>query len=200
LTTIINSLCNMLIVTYCNCVGLSKILDCDFYVASTGLKYLKMCVYGDDILWIIDLSHYGRSISVDYVTFVINVMGSLGFRCVNPETEGPVQLETIYTASFLKRGFRKSGTYWLAPLDVDSIVDSVLWWKKGSENFRVGDYSRNVHNQCLEFALHGKDVWEKYVPPLIEVFNKHFVDYKQIHIFEQDFAEAMQLEDVYLKL
>lgn len=198
LTTTLNILCHMLILYKSNEIVLSR----HYGLRGVHLpSVVLMMVYGDDGVWTVKIHKDGRDLfDGDYVAKVVEAMGKLGFTYVDPSgTEA--KIVTLSEASFLKRGFVLDANYeWRAPLDLDSICEPVLWVRSGTEEFRVDDFHQNVLTQCREFALHGRTVWEKYVPELIERYNSNQSKYKIIRTFDMDWEDAIKGDYEYLKL
>jgi hypothetical protein len=77
---------------------------------------------------------------------------------------------------FLKRSFRYDPKLnrWVAPIQIKSIAEMLNWTQKGI----LGDTIAvdNVGSAIKEFSLHGKKVFDEWVPPLLELKTIYYPD------------------------
>lgn len=86
------------------------------------------------------------------------------------ESKGNVQqkLRKLEDCSFLKRGFKQTGLTpalkgrFMAPLEIDSILDSVRWYKPNADGTGLAAFGQNLCHMLEELSLHDKDTYEKY--------------------------------------
>jgi hypothetical protein len=115
----------------------------------------ELVTYGDDGLMSVSLllQYDTRSLAI--------ATKSHGFALTNGDKTDPYVFpqppKPLTECSFLKRGFRLDGTVWRAPLTLASIYQSMGWKRKGSSD---EDRSQVFPNAMLEFALHGKEVYD----------------------------------------
>jgi hypothetical protein len=115
----------------------------------------ELVTYGDDGLMSVSLllQYDTRSLAI--------ATKSHGFALTNGDKTDPYIFpqppKPLTECSFLKRGFRLDGTVWRAPLTLASIYQSMGWKRKGSSD---EDRSQVFPNAMLEFALHGKEVYD----------------------------------------
>jgi hypothetical protein len=96
---------------------------------------------------------------------------SQGFELTNGDKtipkDNPQAPKDLSECTFLQRGFRLDGTVWRAPLNIKSIYQSLGWKRKGSTE---EDRAQVYPNALLEFALHGKKVYDLEAPALFDVY------------------------------
>jgi len=68
--------------------------------------------------------------------------------------------------TMIKRGFRFEATIgkWVGPLYLDRVIETCMWTKAGSKANIIG--SDNCDTVVGELSLHGKEVFEKWVPKI----------------------------------
>jgi hypothetical protein len=71
--------------------------------------------------------------------------------------------------SFLKRGFSFINGYDVCPLELESILKSVVYTERG---MKLDDYIRVCETACLELSMHGEVVFQKYVPLIDDVVKR----------------------------
>jgi len=81
---------------------------------------------------------------------------------------------TLSECTFLKRGFVQSGVApslrgrFLAPLELDSILDSVRWFKPKSDGSGLTEWADNVTHMIEELSLHGPEIYTKHGNQIID--------------------------------
>ncbi len=77
----------------------------------------------------------------------------------------------IEDCSFLKRGFVYEEGKWVAPLDIDTVLEMPYWYRNGIDpNRRMVD---NIENCLRELAIHGDEVFDQYSTILLNSAYKH---------------------------
>lgn len=73
-----------------------------------------------------------------------------------------VPTTTLDNATFLKRGFKRDGNGWIAPLELDSFLYTVYWCKNKKEEKEI--INANLQNTLMELSYHDDELWDKYAP------------------------------------
>lgn len=73
---------------------------------------------------------------------------------------------SLLILSFLKRKFKAAnvGGGWLAPLELPSIFSCLCWLSDKKDP--LASLSVNVHGSSTELALHGEEVWRRWMGAL----------------------------------
>jgi len=69
------------------------------------------------------------------------------------------QFQTLETCTILKRRFRKEGSYWVAPLQLDVVLNMLMFKLEGEDP--VLDLQRRIFNVLTEAFYHGPDIYQK---------------------------------------
>lgn len=88
-----------------------------------------------------------------------------------------VPYKTIGEVTFLKRSFlrddderglisRRVNIGWVAPLAKESFLYEPYWYKSSRDP--SSDMTTRIEHCMCEMALHPKEVWDEYVPPMLE--------------------------------
>ncbi len=175
LTTILNSLQALILLHLCwldlNPIGEKGIEDFWDHVFPIS--------YGDDHM--AGISNDCRSFY--NVTTITQAM--LDYNQVYTDenkSENGIPFKDLDEVGFLKRGFRFDDRLqrYVAPLALDSILDTLNWYTEGSERLFV--QKTNVENALKELSLHSPEVFDewmckitqasllrlKFVPPIID--------------------------------
>nr|URG14907.1 MAG: RNA dependent RNA polymerase [Picornaviridae sp.] len=100
-------------------------------------------------------------------------MKLLGMTYTNDNKIGEVDhFRTISDISYLKRKFVYSSncSRWMAPLDINVVLDMINWTSKGKEYHTT--VSNNMYTTVRELSLHPKEVFDKHVPTLITKYRE----------------------------
>jgi hypothetical protein len=90
-------------------------------------------------------------------------MKRLGFKVTSDDKLDPeIKFKPLTQATFLKRSFRKDGVNVLAPLSMETIMNTPLWSKEG-EYYRKTTYD-TIKFFFRELSLHPKEEWDKRAP------------------------------------
>jgi len=119
-----------------------------------------LLVLGDDNVFSVnpEIKHFFNEVAMQ------PVMLSLG-QVYTPEDKSSsfsASMRDIQSVTFLKRSFRiheSTGTY-MAPLELDSIIDMMNWVKKGSNS--IGDCESNINTALEELTLHGTAIFNTW--------------------------------------
>jgi hypothetical protein len=181
LTLMINDLCNHILqltaayIFYSNgCSSIDEdtgrpiiIADYDMEIDPVEIAKVLRCMFivtmGDDVIASFD------GILDDYTTAdVANILEQFGITITNGDKTDAKTVPLSYCAledlTFLKRGFRRHGRDWVAPLEWESILKSLYWTTMGAN---PADFSILIQNMLYEIALHGRLVFDRHVPILL---------------------------------
>ncbi len=159
MTTIINSLYNMICFVFC---FLMRVPEGNFF-RDTCIRF-----YGDDNFGSISPSLIGRfnqqTIQEDAKI--------LGLNYTDDTKGGEIQpYKDLLESTFLKRTawFDESVGCWLGALDIHSTLEQVYWTRGNPTDALV---KANVDRAFYELSMHPIEVWRKYAGPLEEAFAK----------------------------
>ncbi|BAA21898.1 nonstructural polyprotein [Plautia stali intestine virus] len=87
-----------------------------------------------------------------------------------------IKSRKLEEVTFIKRSFRyvKELDRWLAPLDLNSILDCMNWQRSGEDEGL--NAQANVSFALKELSLHPEDVWDQWFPLILRACNKHGVE------------------------
>lgn len=146
MTTLINTMYNCLVFRYV------------WYLNFPSLNfsmYVKMIAYGDDnILSISDqvADHFTPEL-------ISKGISRLGMTYTNTSKTGDVRFLKMEEVTFLKRAFIEQDGLYMAPLDLDTLLEIPCWTKRG---LPTDIFAQSLCNVNDELALHGKEIYEKY--------------------------------------
>lgn len=129
--------------------------------ASEFNKYIYLIVLGDDNLFSV-AKPYDTIFTEKALQKTMKLFGQDYAPEDKNKTEFDENLRSLEEVTFLKRSFRiheRTGRY-MAPLDLDTILDIPNWTKKGANVY--GDTETNVKIALEELTLHGRTVFEKW--------------------------------------
>lgn len=173
LTTLLNSFCNILIIKYsiANCWGKTNSIchlsmkDQEVDMIVSRIRDNVRCItFGDD---------NGICVSDEFSEFVdqqtiSNAMSEIGFKYTDEtKTENLVVTHRdIKNCTFLKRGFiMDERKLYSAPLEFAVIMEMCYWTKS---NAPAGSLEQTVSIALMELSIHGRDVFDKYAPIIVE--------------------------------
>nr|AVM87437.1 polyprotein [Beihai conger picornavirus] len=138
-TTVLNSICNLLVCKYA------------FAMCDIDLDDVRIVTYGDDVL--------GSTIDLVPRGFTRIIMDSFGMEATSADKKSDTVAINRDDATFLKRSFRCfPGTrYVVGVLDLDSMLQHIQWCKNAES------FVQQFESFSMELVLHGKDVYEHYV-------------------------------------
>ncbi len=155
LTAILNCLYGCLFPRYVYYCRLPASLSLQNYSFN---KHVSLVTFGDDNIM-------GVSDSVKWFfnpTALTEGAASIGMEYTSADKSGPnVAFKTLDKASFLKRGFvwDEQETLWLAPLELDSILEIPNWCWEGATDRQKAD---SCEQAIRELAMYPKEVWDKW--------------------------------------
>lgn len=166
LTTIINSIYNNIAFRYIWMLlhprGELGIVDFD--------RYCFLMTYGDDN--IINVSKTCVS-WFNQVNFV-DAFKDVGLTYTSADKESTIQpYKELKDCTFLKRGFSYSSIVdrFVAPLELDTILESPQWTKKGELSEVIT--RQNIDNFVAELSLHNQDVFDLHIDKFVEACAKY---------------------------
>ena len=99
-----------------------------------------------------------------------DVLGEMGFEYTDEVKSSNSRDRVIDEVSFLKRTFERNSVNpfykYVAPLATDTILESIQWQKRSDECLE--SVRENVNKMVRELSLHRRDVFDKYVPMIVE--------------------------------
>lgn len=127
-------------------------------------EYVVVVTFGDDIV-------VGVSSGAPFFTHqnVSRVLDDISIKFTTANKNGEVTLfKTLDDVSFLKRRFvfYKSLGRYLAPLELEVVLESAYWTKK-NQDIRIKTIS-NVENTLLELSLHDTETYDRWAPMIID--------------------------------
>lgn len=159
LTTILNIFYNLFAFRY----AWLKLHNYELTSLRAFTEHICVKVFGDDNVFSVS-KHY---VSDFTEVFVGEAVAELGLIYTS-ETKGDLNtgLRNLSDVSFLKRGFRfdKELRRYLAPLELDVVLEIPLWTKKRYDAVKIT--IDNVDTAIGELSLHGPEVFNKYVPQI----------------------------------
>jgi hypothetical protein len=127
-----------------------KDLDVDFY-----LNNVSLAIYGDDVV---------KAVSREAKFFNGNAIKplteELGMKLTDgSKGQGEFVFKDISDITFLKRGFKKDGDYWRAPLE-RVIVENIPQWVHSSDDIFTAS-EVNCETALREAAQYGREYYEE---------------------------------------
>jgi hypothetical protein len=159
------------------------------YSVTDFSKYVYFIAFGDDNMWSIspEIKDWfnGKEIQKAYAKF------GLIYTDAHKSADMPL-FESIDDVTFLKRCFRINAQVddIVAPLDIRSISEMVLWTKRGPE--AVSITKTNIDSSLKELSIHGKSVYDEYAPAIISAAYDTFGYHSPFSTYE------LALDAVYL--
>lgn len=139
----------------------------DRKIASRVMDFYRIVTYGDDGI---------MSVSNAFKITTENLARSAaryGFHLTNGDKTSPYTVPQkpapLEEASFLKRGFRWEAGVCRAPLEIESIYQALGFKNRKSTE---EDRSQVYPNALMEFALHGREVYEREAPRLAREYSR----------------------------
>jgi hypothetical protein len=193
LTTVLNCVANLILLYLSVSATISHCLGCNFSRALIRCEeHLRVVVYGDDNGWTLP----GPIMAELNLTYLSNYLASLGYSYTDEHKNPLVKYTRLSQCSLLKRSFRKDVVGYLAPLALDTIQETVLWTTSTATNDTL---LKVFQDQLYELSLHGKEVFKKLAPNLVQGVLLHY-DHQLVDDYELCFEHALGLESEYVKL
>lgn len=172
LTTVLNSWCNLVLLTYATLriVGKDNLREASRFLKDLD-SHVRFMVYGDDnLISVARESPYAHLLTQNAYTSVFSEMG-LEYTDESKSGAEISQDRNIEEVSFLKRKWSQDWgksdprrTY-LAPLDLDTILESIQWTKK--KDFKLEYVRDNVVNMLQELSQHPEPIFNEYAPRIV---------------------------------
>jgi len=161
LTSIINCLCNLILMRWS-------------WYKSTGNHdfdlFVRLFVAGDDNVFsthptyqsLYNSKTVGENLARIHMTYTPENKTDLSLGNIRPLTD----------VTFLKRGFRFCVILnrWVAPLNLQKVLEMPYW----NRNFDDSITKEVVETVLTELSLHGKQVFDHYVPDILKAWSKVF--------------------------
>lgn len=119
-------------------------------------EHVSMVAYGDDNL--INISE--AALEFFNQLTITEGFARIGMTYTDEAKTGNIAMRrTLDDVTFLKRSFVKDGFRWKAPLDLDTIDEIPKWIRKSPSDEQAT--TDNIESAQMEWALHGKTVYEQ---------------------------------------
>jgi len=146
----------------------------DFSIGSLSVfrDHISPIFQGDDNLYSAS-PEYRDKFTGEYIAESVAELG-LKYTAAD-KGKVKVGLSDITEVTFLKRSFRMIDypiRRWVAPIDIETIYNLPLFYRKGSDKLIETLVQDNLENALVELTLHGKEKYMKLAPPIIEDFHK----------------------------
>lgn len=195
LTTILNSVCNLMLIRYAACkVAVSSGKYTGYLSASTDFTHNVRCVvFGDD---------NGISVSDEWATFLDQVsftkeMSKIGMVYTDEAKSDSNDLthRHITECSFLKRAFKydAKSRRWDAPLEKSTIEEMCNWTKKSSGD---KDLMNTIDSALKEAAFHGEKYYNEFANRLRSATLEE-LDYVPVVDFKSSLVSVRSLDLAY---
>jgi hypothetical protein len=130
-------------------------------------KNVYVITYGDDNCYTVSWQY--KSIFTE--SAIGQIYKELGLKYTSDD-KGLTKdvMRNISQIGFLKRAFLFSTTAnrYVAPLQLQTIKEMVYWYRDGSSMHN--NITQVVETAISEFSLHGRDVFTKHVPVLLDAY------------------------------
>lgn len=156
--------------------------------------FVKFIAYGDD-----NNSNINPEI-IDWMNMhtIMRTMKLFGLTYTDEtkNADGNVpKAKRLEETSFLKRKFKRidfQGRKWIAPLDIDTIKEILMWVRTSDSIKRNEIMIDNVKNTCMEMALHGEQAYNDWVKFISGMKNKNILgkDFPAISTYYDQFNET----------
>lgn len=194
LTTIINNMYNAVMMMCCWADANNRTKES----YDNFFEHVTLVTYGDDNIFSVTPAGDFRE-KFNEIT-LSKLMRRYGMVYTNDsKEEASVKLRSIDDITFLKRSFSFNPILdrWLAPLNLDTINDIYKWTRKGPNSHTIA--MDNVQTSVLEYALHGRKVFERYALPLIkECYRVYPSTTLQYTTYEGCLLHVLNSEEYYL--
>lgn len=164
LTTVVNSMYSLLIITAC-------------YIHLTGDKkdfwqHVAAVTYGDDNACGVDEAMRGK-FNQRALASAMKELFDLDYTAGHKEAQ-LVDEMSIDQITFLKRGFRQENGRWLCPLDPDSFLYTYYWCANRLMTYDI--VNDGLDNALCELSLHDADMWDKYAEVLYDALRQRMAN------------------------
>lgn len=185
LTTILNSLCNSLLLRYCYYVT-NPDKESESFKSNVALM-----TYGDDnIMGVSQRAPWYNHTSIQTVLKGLNIV----YTMAEKEAKS-VPFISMEDATFLKRKWRferELGKY-VCPLEMDSIIRSLMIGTRSKYNSDKVQITQVMHSANDEFFWYGREAFTQYHQMLLDIVKECDL----IVYFDRDLATFDQLLDRY---
>jgi len=124
---------------------------------------IRLVTMGDDVLMTVGPLFEGIT-----TKFFAETLAELGYKITNADKSDPYlnpqPPKSLEECTFIKRSFKRVNGVIRAPLELASIRKSYQWMDK---SLNMEQYKEIVQMALYEYALHGKEVFEREAEPVI---------------------------------
>jgi hypothetical protein len=131
---------------------------------------VRLVAYGDDNICL--LTDHAVEMGFGFHSLKAN-LASMGLMYTpeNKEEEFPPNHKPLTECTFLKRAFVLEETVWLAPLDLDTVLEMPMWYRSGPDT--VKRQRDNIENALNELSMHDEEIFEMYGCSLMQAMHDH---------------------------
>ena len=133
-------------------------------------EHVALVSYGDDnLLGVSNTTDWFNQVAITEGYKLLDMVYTM-----ESKTGEIIPFRDISEVSFLMRMFRRDEDLtWVAPLDLESIFNPLLWVRKGKDS--EGSVEAAIYLALQELALHGRETWAEYAPLILkESERKHY--------------------------
>jgi hypothetical protein len=164
-----------------NCIAVLLLFRIAFLLIVGSLakfnELVAIVVYGDDNV----LSIHHTIINTFNQHTIAKVLDTVGFQyTAEDKTSTVAATRPLSDVTFLKRGFRfeeKLHKY-VAPLDLDTILEIPMWTKKGAASHTIA--CDNVDNALHELALHDQATFDLWAGKIVRASEERLCYYPPV--------------------
>lgn len=162
--------------TTLNCIYNCYAFRWCWYRAFGSLKdyndYCRLIVLGDDNAFSVGQRFRDKFNEMTIAPFMAEI--GLTYTPEIKDTVATQKFRNIGDIEFLKRGFHLDKTLGvhLGPLRLDVVKEIPFWTKKGSDRDNI--LVANVETALSELCLHTPEVYQRWLNPIANAFDKHY--------------------------
>jgi hypothetical protein len=176
LTTILNSICNNIVIRYASVLSYCRILkgatcypdipmvECADFLDDFENHVYVICFGDDNIMSVGNVMK--EFVNQQDLTLSFAAFG-FKYTMESKDTNTFIDHRKLSEVSFLKRGFLYNRQFarYIAPLELSVILEMCQWTKKNDTNFDF--VKENIQNALYELSAHGEDVFLEWQPKLV---------------------------------
>lgn len=146
---------------------------CDMFGTANAIEsffdHVRVVAYGDD--HVVALSSFAINNGFDFMG-ITEFMNNIGLiYTTEDKSEEIYSYKDLEDCTFLKRAFVRDENRWLAPLDLDTVLEMPMWYRDGPDPLqRQND---NVDNAINELSMHSSETFETWGNALMQAVALH---------------------------
>jgi hypothetical protein len=164
LTSIVNSMYVVLSFMMCWC-SLFRTAN----AVESFTDHVRVVAYGDD--HILAVSTFAVDKGFDFIG-ITQLMDEIGLIYTTEDKKNDLySYKELSECTFLKRGFIEEENKWVAPLDLDTILEMPMWYRDGPDP--IQRQNDNIDNALNELAMYDMDTFLYWGSELVDAFGAH---------------------------